>query len=220
MLKEKLAALKKELIEYYNFVESMFDKSIKGLQSKEGKLLQELIEKDEPRANNEEIRLDDLCTVLIAQYEPRAIDLRTVLMILKMNNDLERIADHAVNIAQGSLFLIERPPLDISKDILSMGKVVKKMLSDSIDSFINWNTCLAKEVCKRDKAVNQLRDKIIKELISCMSINAKNITRALQLLRITTNLERIADLTTNICEDVIFMVEGQVIKHHHLNHKM
>lgn len=219
MLKEKLAALKKELIEYYSFVESMFDKSIKGLQSKEGKLLQELIEKDEPRANNEEIRLDDLCTVLIAQYEPRAVDLRTVLMILKMNNDLERIADHAVNIAQGSLFLIERPPLNISKDILSMSKVVKKMLSNSIDSFINWNTGLAREVCKRDKTVNQLRDSIIKGLISCMIINSENIARALQLLRITTNLERIADLTTNICEDVIFMIEGRVIKHHNLNHK-
>lgn len=219
MLKEKLAALKKELIEYYSFVESMFDKSIKGLQSKEVKLLQELIEKDEPRANNEEIRLDDLCTVLIAQYEPRAVDLRTVLMILKMNNDLERIADHAVNIAQGSLFLIERPSLDISKDILIMSKVVKKMLSDSINSFINWNTGLAREVCERDKAVNQLRDSIIKGLITCMIINSENIARALQLLRITTNLERIADLTTNICEDVIFMIEGRVIKHHHLNHK-
>ncbi|MBC7189482.1 phosphate transport system regulatory protein PhoU, partial [Candidatus Aerophobetes bacterium] len=111
MLKEKIIFLKKELIEYATMVENMIEKSMEGLLKREDKVLRNLIEVEEPKANEMEIQLDEMCTTIIAQYEPRAGDLRTVLMILKMNNDLERMADHAVNIAQSSLFLIERPPV-------------------------------------------------------------------------------------------------------------
>ncbi|MCK9555318.1 phosphate signaling complex protein PhoU [bacterium] len=215
MLEEKLTALKKELIEYANFVQNMFDKSIKGLQKKDEASLQDIISKDEPRANREEIQLDKLCTVLIAQYEPRASDLRTVLMILKINNDLERMADHVINITESSLFLIERPSMGILDDVITMSGLTGKMLKNSVDSFVSKDVEKARLVCRTDKQVNELRDRIVEKLISLMSADSHNIERALHLMRITTNLERISDLTTNICEDVIFMVEGQVIKHHH-----
>lgn len=214
MLEEKILGLKRRLIEYAALIENMIGKSIKGLLKKEKEILVEVIEKDEVKANNLEIELDELCTVLIAQYEPRAKDLRTILMILKMNNDLERMGDLAVNLSESSLFLIGRPRVKPLIDIPRMAEVTMKMLKDSINAFINEDTQLAKEVCERDDIVDGLRDQILRELITFMTSDAKTIERSLHLIRISRNLERIADLSTNICEDVIFMVEGKTIKHH------
>ncbi len=214
MLKEKIISIKEELINYANLVESMIEKSIKGLSKKEKEILSEVIEKDELKANNFEIEIDEICTNIIAQYEPKARDLRTVLMILKMNNDLERIGDEAVNISQSGMFLIERPQIKLSVDIQKMAEETIKMLKDSINSFINEDSQLAKEVCLRDSKVDKMRNQIWEELINIMKEDTSNIERSIHIMRISRNLERIADLSTNICEDVIFMVEGRVIKHH------
>jgi len=214
MLEEKLTELKKSLIEYANLVEHMIKESIEGLLQKEKYMLQDVIENEEPKANAMEMHLDELCTSMIARYEPRAKDLRTVLMVLKMNNDLERIGDHAVNIAESSLFLIERPQVKPLIDIPNMAKIVMQMLKNSINSFVNEDAKLAKSVCERDDIVDGLRDQILRELITFMTSDPSTIERSLHLIRISSNLERIADLSTNICEDVIFMVAGRVIKHH------
>src|SRR3990167_8051704 len=120
MLIEKMAELKHRLIEYATLVEGMINKSIKGLLEKDENLLEDVIEREEPRANNYDREIDETCTALIAQFEPVAKDMRTVVMILKMNKDLERMADHAVNISESSLFLIARPlvkPLDDIRNI-------------------------------------------------------------------------------------------------------
>jgi phosphate transport system protein len=210
---EKITNLKREIIEYATLVEDMIDKSIKGLLNKDKGLLIELIEKDEPDANSFEMKLDEMCTVLIAQYQPKAKSLRTILMILKINNNLERMADHAVNIGESSLFLIERPMINLMSDIPKMAEITKSMLKDSIDSFVSENIRLAKDVCERDDTVDELRDHITRELIKIMGSDSKNIEPAIRLLTIARNLERIADLSTNFGEDVIFMVEGNVIKH-------
>jgi phosphate transport system protein len=214
MLEEKIVSLRRELIEYAILVEDMIDKSIHGLQKKDQKLLTGVIEKEEPKANDYEILIDELCTTTIAKFEPKAKDLRTILMILKMNNDLERIADHAVNIAESGLFLIERPSVKPLIDIPRMAEVSVNMLKDSINGYINEDTALARSVCERDSTVDGLADQILRELITIMSIDRTTIERSIHLLTISRNLERIADLSTNICEDVIFMVEGRVIKHH------
>lgn len=215
MLAEKLILLKKDLIEYAGLVESMVDKSIKGLLIKDPDLLHEVIEKDEPKANNYEIELDDMCTTIIAQFQPAAKDLRTILMILKINNDLERMGDHAVNIAQSAQFLIERPMVKQFVDIPKMSEAALSMFKDGVDSFINSDPKLAKSVCIRDQIVDDFKTGILSELASIMSSDPATIERSLHLIRITGNIERIADLSTNICEDVLFMVEGRVIKHHH-----
>ena len=151
---------------------------------------------------------------MIAQYEPRAKDLRTILMVMKMNNDLERVGDHAVNIAECSLFLIERPSLKPLLDIPRMAEESVGMLKDAIEAFIKEDALLAAMVCERDNIVDNLGQQILRELITFMSADSTTIERSMRLLNIARNLERIGDLSTNISEDVIFMVEGRVIKHH------
>lgn len=215
MLTEKMVSLKKQLVEYSGLIESMVNKSMKGLLSKQKELLVDVIEKDEPKVNELEVEVDELCTQLIAQYQPRAKDLRTILMVLKMNNDLERMGDHAVNIAESGLYLIERPQVKPFQDIPAMSEAVMKMLTDSIDAFVNENAQLAKSVCEQDNIVDDFKDKILAELIDLMKSDPSITERSLHLLRISGNLERIADLSTNIGEEVMFMVEGRVIKHHH-----
>ncbi len=213
MLEERIINLKREIVEYTTLGEGMIEKSIKGLVKKNKKLLLSIIDEDEPKANDFEIEIDELCITLIAQYEPKAKHLRTILMILKINNDLERIGDLAVNIAESAMFLIEKPQVKPLMDILRMGEVTEKMLKDSINAFINEDAGLAKSVCEKDSAIDGLRNQISRELIAYMSADSSTVERSIHLMRISHSLERIADLSTNICEDVIFMVEGKVIKH-------
>ncbi|HBU70304.1 MAG TPA: phosphate transport system regulatory protein PhoU [Elusimicrobia bacterium] len=214
MLDEKLIELKKEIVEYATLVEKMVKKSLEGLLLKDRQALLEVMQKDEPRVNAYEIDIDELCTNLIAQYQPRAKNLRIILMVLKMSNDLERMGDHAVNIVESALFLSERPDVKPLVDIPKMGELVTKMLSDGINSFVNEDAELAKSVCKSDNLVDDLKDKVFLELSRIMGQDPSTIERSLHLLRISGNLERIADLSTNLCEDVMFVVEGRVIKHH------
>ena len=214
MLEERLQALKRELIDYASLVDAMIEKSIRGLMRKDTNLLSEVIEQDEPKSNAFEIELDEQCTSLIAQYQPIAKNLRTVLMILKMNSDIERMGDHAVNIAESGMYLVERAPVKPLLDTPRMAEEVVKMVNDSLLSFIDEDARLAKSVCERDDIVDGLANQILRELITYMSADPSTIERSLHLLDIAGNLERIADLSTNIGEDVIFMVEGRVIKHH------
>jgi phosphate transport system protein len=203
--------LKRELTIFATLVEHMIEKSIKGFLDKKRELLLEVLENDEPKANSLELVLDELCTTLIAQFEPKAKGLRTILMIAKMSNDLERMGDHVVNIAESSV----KPLPDLPK----MAELTIKMLKDSTISFINEDTILARNVCERDGMVDELKDRILQELIDLMRSDTSTIERSLHLIRISGNLERIADLSTNICEEVIFVAKGKVIKHHRLNGK-
>jgi len=214
MLEEKLNELKKKLIEEAGWAEDMVKKSIEGLIEKRKEVLEKVVKEYEPKMNELEIELDELCTNLIALYQPEAGDLRTILMVLKMNNDLERIGDLAVNISQSALFLIERPPVKPLIDIPRMAEESIDMFKNAIDSFINKDANLAKSVCEKDSVVDNLRDQILRELITYMSSDPSTIERSIHLIRISRCLERIADLSTNICEDVIFMAEGKIIKHH------
>jgi phosphate transport system protein len=214
MLEEKIVALRRELIEYATHVEGMIEKSIRGLLKREKGILTQVIERDEPQANDCEITIEELSINLIAKYEPKAKDLRTILMVLKINNDLERAADHAVNISESGIFLIDRPPVKPLLDIPRMAEEATNMLKDSISSFINEDPALAQHVCERDSIVDGLERQILRELITFMVSDATTIERSLHLVNISRNLERIADLSTNISEDVIFMVEGRNIKHH------
>jgi phosphate transport system protein len=215
MLEEaKINRIKKELLEYATIVEGMIEKSIKGLAENNEPLLKEVIQADEPRVNDYEIRLDEMCIAVIAQHQPAGKSLRTIFMMANINSNLERMGDHAVTICESSLVLIEKPPVKQLIDIPRMGEVVKGMIGDSIRSFIEEDAVLARSVCERDDIVDGLRDQIMRELITFMTSDPTTIERALHLMKVASNLERVADLTTNICEDVIYMVKGKVIKHH------
>lgn len=214
MLAEKMAELKHRLIEYATLVEGMINKSIKGLLEKDENLLEDVIEREEPKANNYDREIDETCTALIAQFEPLAKDLRTVVMILKMNKDLERVADHAVNISESGLFLIVRPLVKPLDDIRDMARTASLMLKDSIDAFVHENAALARDVCDRDEIVDQIEDKILEDMANFIREKRDGIRRSLHLMRVANNLERVADISTNICEEVIYIVEGKDIKHH------
>jgi len=214
MLQDRIRELKKELVEYATLVEKMIAQSMAGLLNRQETPLLKVINELEPATNDLEIKIDDLCTTTIAQYQPRARDLRIILMIFKMTSDLERMGDHVANIADSGLFLISRAPVKPLVDIPRLAGETTRSLSDSIAAFLNEDAPLAQQVCERDHIVDALQVQIFRELVTFMSSDPTTIERSLHLIRVANNLERIADLSTNICEDVIFMVEGRVIKHH------
>ncbi len=213
MLEERLISLKRELIEYATLVENMIDKANRGLLEKEKSYLLDVIEKDEPRTDRYEVELDEKCVWIIAQFQPMAVDLRTILMVLEINRDLERIGDLSATMSRSALFLIERPQVKPYIDIPRMADIVQGMIKDSVNAFIENDSQSAREVFQRDKTVNALRDQIIRELLTFMSSDPTTIERAFHLISLALDLERIGDHSTNICEDVVFMVEGEVIKH-------
>lgn len=216
MIEERIKSLKKEIVNYASLVESMIEESIEGLSKRENTLLESVMKEKENKANKLEMKIEEHCIEIIAQFEPRAKNLRLILMILKMNNDLERMGDHAVNIADAASFLIKQPKEESMEGILNLSNETKEMLKDSIDSFIDGDTKKAKKVCEQDDVVDELRDKIIKASVSSMCSEPDlpdSVDQKVQTIRIAKNLERIADLSTNICEDTIYMVEGRDIKH-------
>lgn len=216
MLKEQIELLKKEVVEYSLFIENIIKSNIEGIGKNNRDILTQIIEKDEPKTNLIEIEIENRCIDLIARYQPKAIDLRMIIMSLKMNNDLERIADHSANIANSSLYIVERPEIKEMKRIKRMFEEVLDMFEDSIKSFIYMNANLANDVCKRDDYIDKLRLTILRSLISKIRTNPDKVEGILHIERITKNLERIADLTTNLCEDIIYIVDGKIIKHKNL----
>ena len=213
-MQTRLNELKQRILNYASLIVTMIEKSIDGLLHSDDETLDRVISELEIQANEYELEIDDKCLSFIAQYQPKAGDLRTVAMILKMNNDLERMGDLAVNIAESGKFLIHRPSVKPLIDIPNMARETTQMLRDAIKAFIDQNVELAKSVCNRDDIVDSLKDQILRELITYMISDSTIIPQAIHLIRISRSLERIADLTTNIGEDIIFIAEGRIIKHH------
>ncbi len=214
----ELEDLKAKLVAYSRFVEGMIHKSRSALVERHPDVLQEIIGDDEPRANDTEISLEAECTSVIARHQPMARDLRAILMILRIVNDLERIADHAVNIAEAVRDHINGTVLAPDDAVLVMFAKVTRMMDDAIRAFINGDAALGQEVCIADAEVDSLATGILERMSAAMTTDAGRIPHNLALLKIAANLERIADLSTNMGEDVIYMAEGRVIKHHRQEH--
>jgi len=213
MLEAKIPQLKEKLLFMASLVEQMIEESIKSLVERDEEIARKVIDEDEHKVNNLEIEIDDMCINLLALYQPKASDLRTVTMVLKINNDLERLGDHAVNIAERAIRLIGKPPVKPLIDIPRMAERAAGMLRDSLNSFTNADPNLAVDVRLRDEEVDALRDQITRELVTYMMSDPSTLERSLELILIARDLERIADLATNIAEDVIFMVKGETVKH-------
>jgi phosphate transport system protein len=214
MFKDKMVELKHQLIQDASLVDDMISKSIKGLTDGKSGLLEEVMNTYEPKVNDYDRVIEKMCVEIIAQYEPVARDLRMIIMIVKMNKDLERMADHAVNICESGMFLLKNPIISSSEELRLMGENAVLMLKDGINAFVNEDVSLANAVCERDNIVDNAGHKILKDLTEVMRAKNESIPACLQLIRIATNLERIADLSTNIAEEVIYIVEGRDIKHH------
>jgi phosphate transport system protein len=214
MILAKIEELKKVLTNEYIIVEKMVTMSIDMLIGKNSQQLNNIM-KHEEEVNSSEIDIEEFCTSLIALYQPEAKNLRTILMILKINNDLERIADHAVTIAKSTSFLIEFPHHHSALPLLAeIAQEAEKMLSDSIRSFMDADASLAIEVCENDNRVDTLNEKIFRYVIENITPERVAAETAFHINRISQSFERIGDLSTNIAEDTIFMAEGTIIKHH------
>jgi len=210
---EELEDLRKLLLEMAGLVELAVHESVVSLTDRDPERAQQVLV-GEARINQMEIRIDELATRLLALHQPMAKDLRFLTAAIKINNDLERIGDLAVNIVERSLSLIGQPPVKPLIDIPRMAGLAESMVHRSLDSFVKGDAELARTVLLSDDAVDELKDLICRELVSFMERDPSTIARALDLILVTRNLERIADHATNIAEDVLFLVQGVDVRHH------
>jgi phosphate transport system protein len=210
---EELEQLKSKLLEESALVESAIYRSITAVVQKDEALAREVLA-SEVRVNEIEIEVDDAAVSLLALQQPMAADLRFIIASIKINNDLERMGDLAVNIAERALSLLNEPIVKPMIDIPHIAGLVQSMVRKSLDSFVTRDADLARSVLASDNAVDDLRNASFHELISFMERDPLNIKQAVDLLSIVRNLERIADHATNIAEDVLFLVKGIDVRHH------
>jgi phosphate transport system protein len=209
----ELNALRESLIHMSSLAEEAIVKAIRALVDRNIELAEEVIRQDNT-INELEVEIDKQCLRLFALRQPIAIDLRFISSAMKINSQLERIGDEAVNIAERALGLLKEPPLKPLIDIPRLAIMAQEMVKDSIKSFIKKNADLARSVCKRDDEVDDLNTQIFRELLTYMMEDQATISRAIRLIFTGRHLERIADHATNIAEDVIYMVLGSDIRHH------
>jgi len=209
---EELKQLKERLLTMAGMAEQAVGKSVKALVERDPKLAEAVIEED-AIVNRLEVEIEETCLNLLARYQPEAKDLRTIAMIFKIVNDLERVGDQGVNVGERTLDLLKEPLLKPLIDIPKMAILAQQMLKDSLDSFVNQDADLARAVCRRDDEVDHLNDQVYHELLVYMTQDPKTITRAIDLILVGRHLERVADHATNIAEDVYYLVRGTTIKH-------
>jgi len=205
----QLSEIQEDMLVMAGMVESAIERGIEALRERNVQLAQEIIA-DDLKINRKRYETEDKCLELIATQQPLAGDLRTIVSVLHITVDLERMGDHAEGIAKIALMLADEPPLKPYVDIPRMADVARGMLMDSLEAFKHRDTALAREVCNRDDVVDELYDKLYRELIGYMVKDPANIQRATYLIWVTHNLERIGDRVTNICERVVYLVEGHI----------
>lgn len=209
----QLASLKQRLTEMSTRAEELVDIAVESLLTRDEEKADAVIRGDRD-VDHLELEVEHLAIALLALQQPMGRDLRFIISAIKISSDLERVGDHAVNIAQSALRIIsQRAPIMIDPAIEDMARRARRMLSDALDAFVRADGVLGREVCQRDDQVDALHDSLFRILLTHMMGDAKLITPSLELLLVSRNLERVADLATNIAEDVVFLVEGRTIKH-------
>lgn len=211
-LERDLEAVKRDLLEVGSLVEEATDKAITSLTERRADLAAEVIEADEV-VDQREVVIEEECLKILALHQPVAADLRYVVGILKVNNDLERMGDQAVNIAERARFLAERAALSVPLELRRMGSVVRRMVRSSLDAHVNLDAGLARSILAMDDEVDTIHREMFGLLQRRIREDPELVERAIAHLSASRDLERIADLATNIAEDVVFMVEGEVIRH-------
>jgi phosphate transport system protein len=211
--REELDELNKRLLEMCSLVENSIHHSVIAVVDRDDKPAQKVFE-NEARINQLEIQIDNIAIRLLALQQPMAIDLRFITMSIKINNNLERMGDIAVNIAERALSLLNWPQLHPRIDIPYMAELAEDMIRNSMDAFIRRDVELANKVLKSDDAVDRLRDQMYAEIEKFMEQDPQRIHPGIDYIFIARGLERLADHATNIAEDVLFFVQGIDVRHH------
>ncbi len=201
-LQQELNKLKGNLLQMAGLAERAISNVVEALVKRETPLAEKTIAEDE-KINQMEIRIDEMCLKLLALHQPMAADLRFITSAMRINTELERIGDQAVNIAERVISLNQEPQLKPYMDIPRMAEITQSMVRDVLDAFVNGDAQLARSVCERDDQVDGLNDQVFRELLTYMMADSKTITRAVHLIIVSRCLERIADHATNIAEGVI-----------------
>ncbi|MDQ2839582.1 MAG: phosphate signaling complex protein PhoU [Acidobacteriota bacterium] len=209
----ELERLKQLLLEQGALVEAAICRSVSAVTSRNAALANEVL-RNEAQINRLEIDIDDFAVSLLALQQPMATDLRLIFASVKINNDLERMGDLAVNIAHRALSLVNLPSIGPTAAIPRIAAMVESMVRKSLDSFIRCDSEAAREVLRADDDVDRLRTALAEQLLACMEQDPKNIRPSVDLLFVVTNLERIADHATNVAEDVLFLTSGIDVRHH------
>jgi phosphate transport system protein len=213
-LHRDLERLNQEILTLSAQVEEMIDQASRALCETENGKVTEIIEADNA-VDFREVIIEEECLKMLALHQPVAIDLRRIATVLKVNIDLERIADLAVNIADRAQSLHERPDFPIPAKMSRMFRMAIQMVRDALNAFFEYNTDLARDVCQRDDEVDEVNREIIAELIELMENNPRFVAPAIHCFSAARHLERIADHATNIAEDVVYLVEGEIVRHQH-----
>ncbi len=208
-----LENVKKKILGMGAMVEEATNKAITALVDRRPELAQEVMAGDD-KIDELEVAIEEECLKILALHQPVATDLRFIIAVMKVNNDLERMGDLAINIAERSAYLSTHEPIEVPLEFDRMVETVRCMLRDSLDALVNLDTALARKICAQDDAVDAINSEMFRVLQDVMYQEPKTIKRAVHTLSASRHLERIADLATNIAEDVVFMVEGEVIRHH------
>lgn len=207
-----LEVMKTRILDMGGLVEAAVNKSLSALIDRREGLAREVIDGDD-EIDEFEVQVEVECQKMMALHQPVASDLRFLITVLKVNNDLERVGDLAVNIAERSLYLTEHPALPMPEELVRQAECARGMLRDALDALVHQNTALARSVRERDDEVDDLNRLMFRKMEAAMRADVQSIEGRLNLLSCSRNLERVADLATNIAEDVVFLVEGRVIRH-------
>ncbi len=211
-LQREIERLKRHLLSVCGLVEEQVQVSVQAMIERDQPLAEQVIQRD-AEIDQREVEVEEDCLKVLALYQPVATDLRFIVAALKINNDLERIGDMAVNIARKALTLAAQPPVEIPGDLAVMSEKSQSMLRDSIDALVSSDARMAKDVCGRDDEVDRLKKEMRLKVQAMMRKDPDRVELFLSLLAASRNLERIADLATNIAEDVIYTIEGRIIRH-------
>ena len=214
--REELEALKGRLLEMGGIAEERVRAALQGLVARDATLIDTVLRGDEP-VNQLHIDIDDRCFRLLALYQPMATDLRAIVAAVKINTDLERVGDLAVNIAEAAKRYIAHAPVKKLIDIPQMAEIAQTMLRDSLDAYVRRDTALAQHVLNEDDKLDALKTQVFRDLLTYMLKDPATVEPALDLILVSRHLERIGDHATNVAEDVIFMVSAVDVRHHSPN---
>jgi phosphate transport system protein len=210
---EELETLKSHLVAMSGIAEESVRMAVEALLERDAVKARQVVMRDE-QLDELELRIDDLAINLLALQQPMAKDLRFITAAMKIGNDLERVGDHAVNIAEELEFILKAAPFPMLPELEEMARIANEMLSDALNAFVLADSRMARQVVHRDDRVDELHENNFRILLTHMMEDPRKITAGMDLFLVSGNIERIADLATNIAEEVVFFVEGRTIKHH------